>query len=422
MDMQIENQPIGAAIKVIGVGGGGGNAIAQMVASGVSGVQFIVANTDAQALADSPAEVKIQIGTKATKGLGAGARPEVGAEAASESEAEIADALAGADMVFVTAGMGGGTGTGAAPIVARIAKEAGALTVGVVTRPFSFEGPKRGTAAAEGLANLKKNVDSLIVVSNNNLLQVLDRNTTMIDAFKMADSVLVNGVSGISQLITNPGLINVDFADVKTVMENKGTAVMGIATATGESAAADATKAAIKSPLLESKIDGATDVLLSVKGGLSMPLFAAQEAADAIKEAAGDDVNVIFGTTLDEGLGDDIMVTIVATGIDRPAATKMGLNVNQTAQSAASAFTQSNPANETTTTQAVKPSVTTNDPFAGWNAFETKPEKRETEENLAQQAPAAADQQAFDSFSNDETDEDEVERPPFFAWKNRDNN
>lgn len=415
MEMQMENQPVGAVIKVIGVGGGGGNAIAQMVASGVSGVQFIVANTDAQALASSPAEVKIQIGSKATKGLGAGARPEVGADAASESEAEIAEALNGADMVFVTAGMGGGTGTGAAPIIARIAKEAGALTVGVVTRPFSFEGPKRGTAAAEGLANLKKNVDSLIVVSNNNLLQVLDRNTTMVDAFKMADSVLVNGVSGISQLITNPGLINVDFADVKTVMENKGTAVMGIASASGESAATDATKAAIKSPLLESKIDGATDVLLSVKGSYSMPLFAAQEAADAIKEAAGDDVNVIFGTTLDESLGEEIVVTVVATGIDREAQPKPELKLNQTNS------------NQTKTTNdgnaALNNNVKTNDPFAGWNAYDTNQSLNSNSADATTMNESNSELQSFDTFSsNDAEDEEEVERPPFFNWKNRGNN
>lgn len=415
MEMQIENQPVGAAIKVIGVGGGGGNAIAQMVASGVSGVQFIVANTDAQALASSPAEIKIQIGSKETKGLGAGARPEVGADAASESEAEIAEALNGADMVFVTAGMGGGTGTGAAPIIARIAKEAGALTVGVVTRPFSFEGPKRGTAAAEGLANLKKNVDSLIVVSNNNLLQVLDRNTTMVDAFKMADSVLVNGVSGISQLITNPGLINVDFADVKTVMENKGTAVMGIASASGESAATDATKAAIKSPLLESKIDGATDVLLSVKGSYSMPLFAAQQAADAIKEAAGDDVNVIFGTTLDEALGEEIVVTVVATGIDRETQTKPELNLNQTNTNNVAPATEGN--------AAVNSSVKTNDPFDGWNAYDTNQSVNSNPADATTMTDHNSEVKSFDTFSsNDTVDDEEVERPPFFNWKNRGNN
>lgn len=415
MEMQIENQPVGAAIKVIGVGGGGGNAIAQMVASGVSGVQFIVANTDAQALASSPAEIKIQIGSKETKGLGAGARPEVGADAASESEAEIAEALNGADMVFVTAGMGGGTGTGAAPIIARIAKEAGALTVGVVTRPFSFEGPKRGTAAAEGLANLKKNVDSLIVVSNNNLLQVLDRNTTMVDAFKMADSVLVNGVSGISQLITNPGLINVDFADVKTVMENKGTAVMGIASASGESAATDATKAAIKSPLLESKIDGATDVLLSVKGSYSMPLFAAQQAADAIKEAAGDDVNVIFGTTLDEALGEEIVVTVVATGIDREAQTKPELNLNQVNTNNNAAATDGN--------SSINNNVKTNDPFDGWNAYDTNQNMNSNPADATKMTDPNVGTQSFDTFSsNDTVDDEEVERPPFFNWKNRGNN
>ncbi|AOT56118.1 cell division protein FtsZ [Weissella soli] len=406
MDLQMDNNQVyGATIKVIGVGGGGGNAINQMVAAGADGVQFIVANTDAQALDASPAEIKIQIGTKVTRGLGAGARPEIGEAAAKESEQELQDALAGADMVFVTAGMGGGTGTGAAPVVAKIAKDSGALTIGVVTRPFSFEGPKRGKAAAEGLAKLKENVDTLIVISNNSLLQIVDKKASMLDAFKLVDSVLVDGVSGISQLITNPGLINVDFADVKTTMADKGTALMGIGVASGESAAADATRKAIESPLLESKIEGATDVLLSVKGGMDMPLWAAQEAADAVIAATGEDVNVIFGTTIDPDMQDEIAITVVATGIDRPAVQRpvADLNVN----------TKTTTSTEETPTKATSTPASSNDPFAVWNTIgDTTP---------AQFDEPAASAQSFDTGSSDTTEE-EVERPPFFSFKNRDKN
>ncbi|MDR3190441.1 MAG: cell division protein FtsZ [Lactobacillaceae bacterium] len=409
MDFQMDlNQVSGATIKVIGVGGGGGNAIKQMVASGITGVEFIVANTDVQALESSPAETKIQIGQKVTHGLGAGARPEIGEASAKESEQELQDALADADMVFVTAGMGGGTGTGAAPVVAKIAKDSGALTVGVVTRPFSFEGPRRGKAAAEGLAKLKENVDTLIVISNNNLMQIVDKKASMLDAFRMVDSVLVDGVGGISQLITNPGLINVDFADVKTTMENKGTALMGIGIASGDTAASDATRKAIASPLLESKIEGATDVLLSVKGGIDMPLWAAEEAADAVREAAGDDVNVIFGTTIDENTTDEITVTVVATGIDRPATQRPVSDLHVGATNFATSTNA--------TPKPVAKTTATNDPFADWNAIEETPAQAP-----AQAAPVEADDQAFDSFiSNDATSDEDVERPPFFAFKNRD--
>lgn len=331
MDFQMDtNQEYGATIKVIGVGGGGGNAVNRMVNEGVEGVDFIVANTDAQALERSSAEVKIQIGSKATRGLGAGARPEVGEAAAKESEQEISEALAGADMVFVTAGMGGGTGTGAAPVVAKIARDSGALTIGVVTRPFSFEGPRRGKSAAEGLANLKENVDTLIVISNNNLLQIVDKKAPIMDAFKMVDDVLLQGVSGISDLITKPGIINLDFADVKTAMANQGTALMGIGTASGENRAAEATRKAIASPLLEAKIEGASNVLLSIKGGADMSLFEAQEASETIAQAAGTDVDIIFGTTIDEDMDGEIIVTVIATGIDKTQTPRPEINVGGT--------------------------------------------------------------------------------------------
>lgn len=415
MDFQIDNnQQYGATIKVIGVGGGGGNAVNEMVNEGVGGVEFIVANTDAQALERSQAEHKIQIGTKATRGLGAGARPEVGESAASESEQEIAEALKGADMVFVTAGMGGGTGTGAAPVVARIAKDLGALTIGVVTRPFSFEGPRRGTAAAEGLAKLKDNVDTLIVIANNNLLQVVDKKAPILEAFKMVDNVLKNGVAGISDLITNPGLINLDFADVKTVMADQGTALMGIGVDEGENRAAEATRKAIASPLLEAKIEGAQNVLLSIKGGMDMSLFEAQEAADAVTAAAGNDVNIIFGTTMDTDMK-GLQVTVIATGIDRPVTARPELQVGN--QGTVSPFEQ-------TVQQPVesKPVVTKpTDPFADWNVVNTP----------AVDAIPAANNDAFNGGQTtqqavpqsettvDSTVESEIERPAFFSWKNR---
>ena len=317
MEFSIDNNiNEGAVIKVIGVGGGGGNAINRMIEENVKGVEFIASNTDVQALKNSKAETVIQLGPKYTRGLGAGSQPEVGQKSAEESEQAIRDALEGADMVFITAGMGGGTGTGAAPIVAKIAKDLGALSVGVVTRPFSFEGPKRGRFAAEGISALKENVDTLLIISNNRLLEVVDKKTPMLEAFREADNVLRQGVQGISDLITAPGYVNLDFADVKTVMANQGTALMGIGVASGEDRVVEATKKAISSPLLETSIDGAEQVLLNITGGLDMTLFEAQDASDIVASAATGDVNIILGTSISEELGDEIRVTVIATGID----------------------------------------------------------------------------------------------------------
>lgn len=305
-----------AVIKVIGVGGGGGNAVNRMIEEGVRGIEFIVANTDVQALSASKAETKIQLGPKLTKGLGAGSIPDVGQQAALESEEQLTQALEGADMIFVTAGMGGGTGTGAAPVVARIAKEVGALTVGVVTRPFSFEGPRRAKGAAEGIAEMKQYVDTLVVISNNRLLEIVDKKTPMLEAFREADNVLRQGVQGISDLITAPGYVNLDFADVKTVMKDQGAALMGIGVASGENRIVEATKRAISSPLLEVSIDGAENVLLNITGGTDLTLFEAQDASEIVASAATADVNIIFGTSINNNLGDDVIVTVIATGID----------------------------------------------------------------------------------------------------------
>ncbi|MBW8037626.1 cell division protein FtsZ [Lactobacillus helveticus] len=308
-----------AVIKVIGVGGAGGNAVNRMIDDGVQGVSFIAANTDVQALNSNKAENKIQLGPKLTRGLGAGSHPEVGQKAAEESEQTIEDALKGADMIFITAGMGGGTGTGAAPVVAKIARETGALTVGVVTRPFSFEGPKRSKNAAEGITQLKQYVDTLVIIANNRLLEMVDKKTPMMDAFKEADNVLKQGVQGISDLITSTDYVNLDFADVKTVMENQGAALMGIGRASGENRTVEATKLAISSPLLEVSIDGAKQVLLNITGGPDLTLFEAQDASEIVSKAAGDDVNIIFGTSINPNLGDEVVVTVIATGIDSKA-------------------------------------------------------------------------------------------------------
>ncbi|SDJ03499.1 cell division protein FtsZ [Salimicrobium halophilum] len=305
-----------ATIKVIGVGGGGSNAVNRMIEHGVQGVEFIAVNTDAQALNMSKAEVKMQIGNKLTRGLGAGANPEVGRKAAEESKEQLEEALQGADMVFVTAGMGGGTGTGAAPVIAQVAKELGALTVGVVTRPFTFEGRKRSTQAGGGIDSFKGSVDTLIVIPNDRLLEIVDKNTPMLEAFREADNVLRQGVQGISDLIAVPGLINVDFADVKTIMVDKGSALMGIGIATGESRAAEAAKKAISSPLLETSIDGAHGVLMNISGGTNLSLYEVQEAADIVTSAADQEVNVIFGSVINENLKDEIVVTVIATGFD----------------------------------------------------------------------------------------------------------
>lgn len=306
-----------AGIKVIGVGGGGNNAVNRMITAGLKGVDFVSVNTDAQALNLSRAGQKIQIGLKLTKGLGAGANPEVGMKAAEESREELLDTLKGADMVFVTAGMGGGTGTGAAPIVAEVAKELGALTVGVVTRPFTFEGRKRAMQAEKGIAELKSKVDTLITIPNDRLLQVVDKHTTIHEAFRIADDVLRQGVQGISDLIAVPGLINLDFADVKTIMRNTGSALMGIGQASGENRAADAARKAISSPLLETSIEGAKGVLLNITGGQNLTLFEVNEASEIIAEAADPEANIIFGAVIDESLKEEVRVTVIATGFDQ---------------------------------------------------------------------------------------------------------
>ncbi|MBQ8918744.1 MAG: cell division protein FtsZ [Acidaminococcaceae bacterium] len=305
-----------AKIKVVGVGGGGNNAVNRMITSGLRGVDFIAINTDAQALILSKAQNRIQIGEKLTKGLGAGANPEIGQKAAEESRELLIEQLRGADMVFVTAGMGGGTGTGAAPIVAECAREAGALTVGVVTKPFSFEGKRRMNQADAGIINLKERVDTLITIPNDRLLQVIDRRTSMLDAFRIADDVLRQGVQGISDLISVPGLINADFADVKTIMSNAGSALMGIGTAKGDNGAVAAAEAAIKSPLLEASIEGARGVLFNITGGKDLSLFDVTEASNIITEAVDPEANIIFGAVIDENLDDEIRVTVIATGFN----------------------------------------------------------------------------------------------------------
>ncbi|MBA3383816.1 MAG: cell division protein FtsZ [Actinobacteria bacterium] len=304
-----------AVIKVVGVGGGGTNAVSRMVEAGLSGVEFIAVNTDAQALVMSEADVKIHIGSKETRGLGAGADPAVGEAAAQESRDELKEALKGADMVFVTAGEGGGTGTGGAPIVAELAKdELGALTVGVVTRPFSFEGRRRAEQAQVGIGDLSEKVDTLIVIENDRLLQVVEKRTSIVDAFVMADDILRQGVQGITDLITVPGLVNLDFADVRTIMRDAGSALMGIGEASGESRAAEAARTAVSSPLLEASIEGATGILLNVSGGTDIGLFEVNEAAEVVTGAADQNANVIFGAVIDDKLGDLVRVTVIATG------------------------------------------------------------------------------------------------------------
>ena len=304
-------------IKVIGVGGGGNNAVNRMIDAGVSGVEFIAVNTDRQALLLSKAASKIQIGEKITRGLGAGANPDIGAQAAEESKTEIAEALRGADMVFVTAGMGGGTGTGAAPIVAAAAKEMGILTIGVVTKPFTFEGKKRLSQAERGIESLKGKVDTLVVIPNDKLLQVIDRKTSIVEAFKMADDVLRQGVQGISDLIAIPGLVNLDFADVKTIMLNTGMAHMGIGRASGENRAEDAAKQAIQSPLLETSIEGARGVIINITGGEDLGLHEVNTAAELIQRSVDPEANIIFGTVDNDNMGEDISITIIATGLER---------------------------------------------------------------------------------------------------------
>ncbi len=352
-----------AVIKVVGVGGGGVNAINRMIDSGLRGVEFIAINTDAQQLLMSAADVKVDIGRELTRGLGAGADPEIGRRAAEDHVDEIEAVIRGADMVFVTAGEGGGTGTGAAPVVARIAKQTGALTVGVVTRPFSFEGPRRAAQAEAGIEVLRNEVDTLIVVPNQRLLEIENRSVTFVDAFMIADDVLRSGVQGITDLIAVPGLINVDFADVRSVMQGAGTALMGIGSAKGEDRAVRAAEAAISSPMLETSIDGAHGVLLSFQGASNIGLLEIDEAARLVQEAVSPQANVIFGCTIDDSLGDEIRITVIAAGFDsanqvrrpaRPAYTAPKIETIVPA-----AFAPATPAAETTAPAASAPSYLT---------------------------------------------------------------
>src|SRR6266566_4135121 len=303
-----------AVIKVVGVGGGGTNAVNRMVDAGVSGVDFIAVNTDAQALLMADADIKIQVGADVTRGLGAGADPEIGLAAAQESRDELKEALKGADMVFVTAGEGGGTGTGGAPVVAELGQELGALTVGVVTRPFAFEGRKRAEQAERGIDELRNRVDTLIVIENDRLLQVVEKRTSIVEAFEMADDILRQGVQGITDLITVPGLVNLDFADVRTIMRDAGSALMGIGRASGENRAAEAARTAVSSPLLEASIEGATGILLNITGGSDIGLFEVNEAAEVVTSAADQNANVIFGAVINDAMGDAVRVTVIATG------------------------------------------------------------------------------------------------------------
>lgn len=435
-----------AVIKVIGVGGAGGNAVNRMIEDGVQGVSFIAANTDVQALNSNNAEVKIQLGPKLTRGLGAGSHPETGQKAAEESEETIEDALKGADMIFITAGMGGGTGTGAAPVIAKIARETGALTVGVVTRPFSFEGPKRSKNAAEGIAKLKEYVDTLVIVANNRLLEIVDKKTPMMEAFKEADNVLKQGVQGISDLITSTDYVNLDFADVKTVMENQGAALMGIGRASGENRTVEATKMAISSPLLEVSIDGAKQVLLNITGGPDLTLFEAQDASEIVSTAAGEDVNIIFGTAINPNLGDEVVVTVIATGIDdeaeaaaskqlpgrghqvsapreKPAAPKI-LTPEEAAPAAPvqEAPVQAEAAKPTSPVKEEKPAMM--DPISVWGLNDDDYSRRQNPEEQKRQAEekeAASDADPSSAISqidiNTDYDDDDDNDIPFFKHR-----
>ena len=313
-------------IKVIGVGGGGSNAVNRMIENELQGVEFYAVNTDAQALRLSKAENRLQIGRELTRGLGAGANPEIGRKAAEESYDELVESISGADMVFITTGLGGGTGTGASPIIAEIAKDSGALTVAIVTKPFSFEGRRRMTFANEGLEELRKHVDTLIVIPNDRLLQIVEKNTPMLEAFREADNVLRQGVQGITEIVAIPGLINLDFADIKTVMANKGTALMGIGIASGENRAVEAAMRAINSPLLETDIDGATDAIINITGGINLTLYEINDAVTAIQNAANSEINVIHGAAINADLEDEIVVTVIAIGFDEKKAKAKDLN------------------------------------------------------------------------------------------------
>lgn len=414
MEFSIDNTVNdGAVIKVIGVGGGGGNAVNRMIDENVKGVEFIVANTDVQALKNSKAETLIQLGPKFTRGLGAGSQPEVGQKAAEESEQAIQEALEGADMIFITAGMGGGTGTGAAPIVARIAKEVGALTVAIVTRPFSFEGPKRGRYASEGISQLKENVDTLLIISNNRLLEVVDKKTPMLEAFREADNVLRQGVQGISDLITAPGYVNLDFADVRTVMENQGTALMGIGVASGEERVVEATKRAISSPLLESSIDGAEQVLLNITGGLDMTLFEAQDASDIVANAAAGDVNIILGTSINEDMGDEIRVTVIATGID--PAKKEGRVGRATARQTQIHSVRQEPVLDMDPATPLKEEETS--AFGNWDIRKEETVRTKVDDPAFENIEKKELETFSRPDSNNNNTDDEISTPPFFRRK-----
>ena len=373
-----------AVIKVVGVGGGGVNAVNRMIESGLRGVEFIAVNTDAQALLMSDADVKLDIGRDLTRGLGAGADPDKGRQAAEDHSDEIEEVLKGADMVFVTAGEGGGTGTGGAPVVARIARSLGALTIGVVTRPFSFEGKRRATQADNGIVSLREEVDTLIVIPNDKLLEMTDHQVAILDAFKQADQVLMQGVSGITDLITTPGLINLDFADVKAVMSNAGSALMGIGSARGEDRARAAAEMAVSSPLLEASIDGAHGVLLSIAGGSDLGLFEVSAAANLIESAAHEDANIIFGTVIDDALGDEVRVTVIAAGFDggQPPRRQPGIT-------RAPDLRQSRPATQAPATPAPQPTFARPEPTPAPEPV-TRPQEQPQERPAAPYPPRPA--------------------------------
>ena len=407
----------GAVIKVIGVGGGGGNAINRMIDEGLAGVEFIAANTDVQALSSAKAETVIQLGPKLTRGLGAGGQPEVGRKAAEESEEVLTEALQGADMVFITAGMGGGSGTGAAPVIARIAKSVGALTVAVVTRPFGFEGNKRGNFAVEGINELREHVDTLLIISNNNLLEIVDKKTPLLEALSEADNVLRQGVQGITDLITSPGLINLDFADVKTVMENKGNALMGIGIGSGEERVIEAARKAIYSPLLETTIDGAEDVIVNVTGGLDMTLIEAEEASEIVNQAAGHGVNIWLGTSIDESMKDEIRVTVVATGVKEDKVDKVsGLQGVKSAsraeqvRSAQSSAHYDRNFDMAETREMPAPSHRSTVETSRASAFGDWDLRRESIVRQAEPVPSSR----VERFTDIKEEDDELETPPFF--------
>ena len=407
----------GAVIKVIGVGGGGGNAINRMIDEGVAGVEFIAANTDVQALSSAKAETVIQLGPKLTRGLGAGGQPEVGRKAAEESEEVLTEALQGADMVFITAGMGGGSGTGAAPVIARIAKAVGALTVAVVTRPFGFEGSKRGNFAIEGINELREHVDTLLIISNNNLLEIVDKKTPLLEALSEADNVLRQGVQGITDLITSPGLINLDFADVKTVMENKGNALMGIGVGSGEERVIEAARKAIYSPLLETTIDGAEDVIVNVTGGLDMTLIEAEEASEIVNQAAGHGVNIWLGTSIDESLKDEIRVTVVATGVRQDKVERVsGIASSQRPYKTGPREQRPQTApfdREFDLKQDVELPTTPSRPAVEPNRGSAFGDWDIRRENIVRQTEPTLTHQV-DRYVDSSSDDDELETPPFF--------